>query len=915
MASANFTINATAVPPALAVSASTTVTLALVSTTGVRLVEWSIVGNHSSAQVNPTITPAGSPLGATATFAMPSGAGQAYLIQCVVNGGNDENGRAVSTLTKRALVGVNTTAGDLPFAVGETDERSLTHGYTEALNRQRILGTGDVTGPPSSTVGRLALWDDTSGTTIDDGGLDLADIGHQFNIVSYGAVAGTGASAATNVTAIQDAIDDAVAAGKGDVVFPGPPGTVYNINAGLTISGSNIKLVFPGGAKLRLTGAVPVVFAVGDIETNVTLGEGNLLASDAAESASSVVLAAGKGANFAAGGWYVIISDAVVPEHDAAVVNQRAEFINVYSVSVDTLTLSSPLRYSYATADNAEVYRVDWIEGFAIEGLGIDGNSQQACSVAVQMSWCLEPTISGVVATDLQQRFLRFQGCRGARVTGLRQSNGLSNGFQGDSGHFAYSIIESGLNEGLIASDLHIDRCRHGYSTGAGWTDNDAVTSAIITGVGVPMNSEIGPGVHTNARGTGWDTHEVGVDITFRNCQTLGGLYLGFTTRSVRTRYVNCFARDTIAAALQIGDDAQDTIVESLDWKNTNLGTDEDTSTDWTVLSPISDNSARTYLGRPAPNLIDNGGFDIWDRNSSFTATGGTANRWKLTLGTGAAATISRQTHPVPSVMKDAGRYYLRFDRTTTGSSESSLAQYIDDVRSLAGQRVVISFDSRTDTPGTLLRVFLRQYFGTGGSPSGNVDSTIYSRSLDTDWQRHTVIIDVPSISGKTIGSNADSALLLFFELPTAAGTPFFDLDRVKLEIGRTPTTFVPESPAATRERCARWYQKSYVDGQNPGSASSSGNVRFADSVANENYYKRTVFFSARMGRAPTITFYAPSTGTVAKARNLTANTDVDAETDNIGQSSFHGGVANSGDVTGGDVCAFSWTAAVADFE
>lgn len=133
-ASAAFSVEGSTPTGAVAVAASSTVDLALLSTSGVNTVAWSIVGNHSSAASNPTITPAGSPSGATASFVMPAGAGQAYLVQCVVNGGVDANGDADAALTKRHIVGVNNAAGFVPFCVGEELERQATHGWTEELN-------------------------------------------------------------------------------------------------------------------------------------------------------------------------------------------------------------------------------------------------------------------------------------------------------------------------------------------------------------------------------------------------------------------------------------------------------------------------------------------------------------------------------------------------------------------------------------------------------------------------------------------------------------------------------------------------------------------------------------------------------------------------------------------------------------
>jgi hypothetical protein len=134
MTSAAFTVNSLATPPEVAVSAGSTVTLALTSTSGVRTVVWTIEGNSSHLLVNPVITPSGSPSGATATFVMPAGTGQGYIVQCVVNGGNDDEGTYQSQLTKRAIIGVVDASGTVPFCAGETFERSATYGYTERLN-------------------------------------------------------------------------------------------------------------------------------------------------------------------------------------------------------------------------------------------------------------------------------------------------------------------------------------------------------------------------------------------------------------------------------------------------------------------------------------------------------------------------------------------------------------------------------------------------------------------------------------------------------------------------------------------------------------------------------------------------------------------------------------------------------------
>lgn len=141
MPSAAFTINSSSVTY-LAVEPGSTVNLALSSTQGVNSVQWTVEGSHDPAATNPTITPGGSPLGATASFTMPSGLGQSYRIQCQINGGEDANGQAQELYTRSAVVGVANSNGLLPFASGETYERSVTHGSTKDINT--AIGNGMV---------------------------------------------------------------------------------------------------------------------------------------------------------------------------------------------------------------------------------------------------------------------------------------------------------------------------------------------------------------------------------------------------------------------------------------------------------------------------------------------------------------------------------------------------------------------------------------------------------------------------------------------------------------------------------------------------------------------------------------------------------------------------------------------------
>jgi len=139
MASASFQIDpGTTVYGAAGIAqnatAAATVNCRLVSTAGVNpgLITWTIFGTHDSAQVAPTIAESGIPTGQIATFTLPSGTGQAYGIQCDVNGGVEITGE--SGTTSKSAVFVLNDAGERPFFVGETFEEDATHGYVERLN-------------------------------------------------------------------------------------------------------------------------------------------------------------------------------------------------------------------------------------------------------------------------------------------------------------------------------------------------------------------------------------------------------------------------------------------------------------------------------------------------------------------------------------------------------------------------------------------------------------------------------------------------------------------------------------------------------------------------------------------------------------------------------------------------------------
>jgi hypothetical protein len=170
-----------------------------------------------------------------------------------------------------------------------------------------------------------------------------------------------------------------------------------------------------------------------------------------------------------------------------------------------------------------------------------------------------------------------------------------------------------------------------------------------------------------------------------------------------------------------------------------------------------ADAGAPTSLGYAAgKNKIINGDFGIWQRGTSFTPAAGTAgyvaDRYNYYRdGSGSTATISQQTFTAGTapVAGYEGQYFLRFNQTVAGSgaTENLIQQYIEDVRTFAGQTITVSFWAKADSSRTV-QSQMQQFFGAGGST--RVDQTAVSHSVTTSWQRFTTNFTMPSIAGKT---------------------------------------------------------------------------------------------------------------------------------------------------------------------
>jgi hypothetical protein len=219
-------------------------------------------------------------------------------------------------------------------------------------------------------------------------------------------------------------------------------------------------------------------------------------------------------------------------------------------------------------------------------------------------------------------------------------------------------------------------------------------------------------------------------------------------------------------------------------------------------------------------NYIINGGFDIWQRGASLSMGQGYCgpDRWKADfavaalLGTWERGTFAPGQTEVPGNPK----YYWRINVTSTnGSATMEPANHIEDVNTLAGEVVTLSFWARINSGTRSIAWVARQNFGTSGSAA--VDTSFGTALLTTSWQKFTYTTALPSISGKTVG--VDSSLRIFsYGYASPTGAYQIDYANIQLERGSNATPFSRAGGTIQGElsACQRYYERITGDPYTP---------------------------------------------------------------------------------------------------
>ena len=209
-------------------------------------------------------------------------------------------------------------------------------------------------------------------------------------------------------------------------------------------------------------------------------------------------------------------------------------------------------------------------------------------------------------------------------------------------------------------------------------------------------------------------------------------------------------------------------------------------------------------------NLIINGAMQVAQRGTSVSSQTGTGYKTVDRFYTNASGATYNQSQQTVTVGGETGLplQFSKFLRhqVTTGDNWSQIYHKIEDVTSVPTGTVTLSFYAKGTSPNAGLSFIAWQNFGSGGS--SEVTVTISPTvTLTSTWQRFTVNITVPSVTGKTIGTGSHFYFGIGQGGSTSTNAWTLDITGVQLEVGDTATPFEHENYGTTLAKCQRYFE------------------------------------------------------------------------------------------------------------
>ncbi len=276
-------------------------------------------------------------------------------------------------------------------------------------------------------------------------------------------------------------------------------------------------------------------------------------------------------------------------------------------------------------------------------------------------------------------------------------------------------------------------------------------------------------------------------------------------------------------------------------------------------------------------NKVINGDFRINQRGATSVTTYGSYvfDRFFLDFS-GGSATYSSQTF-TPGTAPVSGYEGTTYARLVTSSQSgvndyASINQRIEDVRTLAGQTITVSFWAKASSGTPNIGWGCDFNFGTGGS-TGVTPTAPAVKSITTSWARYSFTTTLPSISGKTVGPNSFMSNYIFTSVGSGISALGYaavglqnttiDIWGIQVEAGTVATAFQTATGTIQGElaACQRYYFR------------ATGNTTSYYTMTNMGFARNTTI--AYIPFQVPVTMRAMNSLEYANIRAVRASTDV----------------------------------------
>lgn len=226
---------------------------------------------------------------------------------------------------------------------------------------------------------------------------------------------------------------------------------------------------------------------------------------------------------------------------------------------------------------------------------------------------------------------------------------------------------------------------------------------------------------------------------------------------------------------------------------------------------------------KPAsPNYLINGLLEVNQRAfSSATANAiYTYDRWRTVRGGAADGTVtftsvSLSPGSIAGLPQAVNAIQLASTGQTATDSRTALIQRIEDVRTLSGKTVTLSFWAKASSGTPYISAYFEQAFGTGGS--SQVTTSGSKQAITATWARYSFTTTIPSVLGMTVGDGSSLTALI----TTSSGSAYdaytgaiglqaatIQITGLQLEEGSTALPFRRNAPSLQAElaACQRYY-------------------------------------------------------------------------------------------------------------